>query len=136
MMESNTLTSTMDKVKSAWNEFDLNKWSNEVGGSTAVAEAIQAGVYFCVSFGIGYVVKKHFKTIILSLLLSAIIIKGMEYNKLLEVDWNAVKSLLGISADKKDFITPLVNNLVEWVKNNVVVAVASLIGFLLGSKLG
>ena len=135
-MESNTLTGTMDKVTSAWKEFDLSKWSNEIGGSSTVAEAIQAGVYFCVSFGIGYVFKKHFKAIIVGLLLSAIIIKGMEYYKLLEIDWNAVKNLLGISADKKDFITPMVNNLIEWVKNNVIVAVASLVGFLLGCRLG
>jgi len=135
-MESNTLTSTMDKVKSAWNEFDLNKWSNDVGGSSPVAEAIQAGIYFCISFGIGYILKKHFKTIILSLLLSALIIKGMEYNKLLEIDWNAIKNIFGVSADKQDFITPMVNKGIEWIKANVIVSVASLIGFLLGCKLG
>lgn len=136
MMESNTLTSTMDKVKSAWNEFDLNKWSNDVGGSPTIAEAIQTGVYFCISFGIGYILKKHFKTILVSLLLSAIIIKGMEYQKLIEIDWNAIKELLGISADKKDFITPLINIGLEWVKNNIIFSVASLVGFLLGCKLG
>ena len=135
-MESNTLTSTMDKVKSAWNEFDLNKWSSDVGGSSPVAEAIQAGVYFCISFGIGYILKKHFKTIILSLLLSALIIKGMEYYKLLELDWNAIKTLFGVSADKQDFMTPFVNKGIEWIKANVIISVASLIGFLLGCKLG
>lgn len=135
-MESNTLTNTLDKVKSAWNEFDLNKWSNEVGGSSPVAEAIQAGVYFCICFGIGYILKKHFKTIILSLLLSALIIKGMEYYKLLELDWNAIKTLFGVSADKQDVMSPLLNKGIEWVKANVIVAVASLIGFLLGFKLG
>jgi uncharacterized membrane protein (Fun14 family) len=135
-MESSTLTSTMDKVKTAWNEFDLNKWSSEVGGNSHVADAIQAGVYFCISFGIGYVLKRHFKTIILSLLLSALIIKGLEYNKLLELDWNAIKAMAGTSADKQDFVTPLVNKGIEWVKTNVIVSVASLIGFLLGCKLG
>lgn len=135
-MDSNTLTSTMDKVKSAWSEFDLQKWTNDVGGSPTAAEAIRAGIYFCVSFGIGYTLKRHFRTIILSLLLSALIIKGMEYYKLIEIDWNAIKELLGISADKKDFITPLISGSIEWIKNNVIISVASLIGFLLGIRLG
>ncbi len=140
-MESNTLsttlTSTLDKVKTAWNDFDLNKWSNEVGGSSPVAEAIQAGIYFCISFGIGYILKKHFKTIVLSLLLSALIVKGMEYGKLLTIDWNAIKNMFGASsADSKDFMTPMVNHGIEWIKKNVIVSIASLIGFLLGSRLG
>jgi uncharacterized membrane protein (Fun14 family) len=137
-MESNTITNTMDKVKTAWNEFDLNKWSNEVGGSSPAAEAIQAGIYFCISFGIGYVFKKHFKTIVLSLLLSALIIKGLEYYKLLEIDWNAIKNLLGVStpADKQDLMAPMANNCVEWVKHNVIITISALIGFLLGCKLG
>ncbi len=135
-MESNTLTSTMDKVKSAWDGFDLQKWSTEVGGSPTVGDAIQAGIYFCVSFGIGYILKRHFKTIILSILLSAIIIKGMEYHRLIEIDWNATKELFGITPDKSDFITPTINSAIEWIKNNIIVSVASFVGFLLGCKLG
>jgi len=136
MMESNTLTNTLEKVKSAWNEFDLNKWSNEIGGSPTVAEAIQTGVYFCLSFAIGYFIKKHFKSIIMAIIMVAIIIKGMEYLKLLEIDWTATKNLLGISAENKDFVTPLVQKGVSWIKDNVVTTVACLIGFLLGCKLG
>ncbi len=135
-MESNTLTSTMDKVKSAWSEFDLDKWSNEIGGNPTVAQAIQAGIYFCISFIFGYLLKRHFKTIIISLLLSAIIIKGLEYYKLIEIDWNAIKDLLGISTEKTDFITPFINSAVEWIKNNIIISIASLVGFLLGSRLG
>ena len=47
-----------------------------------------------------------------------------------------IKNLLGVAPDKQDFATPLVNKGIEWVKHNVIVAVSSLIGFLLGCKLG
>lgn len=135
-MDNNTLTGTMDKVKGFWNDFDLQKWSHKIGGTPTAAEAIQAGIYFCISFGIGYFLKKYFKTIILSLLISAIIIKGMEYYKLLEIDWNVVKNLLGVTPDKKDPLTLLLQNLVEWIKNNVIIAIASFVGFILGYRIG
>jgi hypothetical protein len=134
MLDSMTLTTTADKVKGFWNEFDMKKWSQDVGGN--YSEAVQAVIYFGVSFGAGFIIKRHFKLIFGCLALSLILIKGMEYYKLLEIDYTAIKDLFGISADKKDFITPLVMQTTDWIKANLIASIAALIGFLIGYKLG
>lgn len=134
MLDNATLTTTADKVKSFWNDFDVKKWSEEVGGS--YAEAVQAAIYFSICFAAGFIIKRYFKFIIGCLIFSVILIKGMEYYKLLEIDWIAIKDLIGMAPDKKDFITPILSTSIEWIKTNLVASIAALVGFLIGYKLG
>ena len=134
MLDSSTITTTADKVKGFLNDFDLKKWSEEIGGT--YSEALQAGIYFSISFAAGFIIKRYFKFIFCCMIATILIIKGMEYYKLLEIDWVAVRDLIGISADKKDFFTPIINNMVAWVKANLISAIAGLVGLLIGYKLG
>lgn len=134
MLDNATLTTTADKVKTFWSEFDIKEWSQNVGGS--YSEAIQAAIYFSVSFAVGFILKRHFKFIFGCLIVSFLLIKGMEYYKLLEIDWVAVKDLFGITPDKTDIISPIMNVSVNWIKANLVAAISILVGFLIGYKLG
>src|SRR3989339_2044426 len=99
MLDNATLTTTADKVKTFWTEFDLKEWSQNVGGS--YSEAIQAAIYFSVSFASGFILKRYFKFIFGCLIVSFLLIKGMEFYKLLEIDWVAIKDIFGITPDKK-----------------------------------
>lgn len=134
MLDNGMITTTADKIKSFWNEFDIKQWSQSVGGS--YSEAVQAAIYFGVSFAAGLIIKRYFKFIFGCLIVSILIIKGMEYYKLLEIDWIAIKDMFGITPDKKDFISPMLSFSIEWVKANLVASIAALIGFLIGYKLG
>ena len=94
-----------EKVKEFWTMFDLKKWSEQIGGSSS--EAIEAAVYFCLSFGIGFLFKKYFKFLFFSLICAVIMIKVLEYNHFLTIDWTAIKDFLGIggSVDATNLLT-------------------------------
>jgi uncharacterized membrane protein (Fun14 family) len=119
-------------VKRLWNEFDLKAWSERVGGSSA--EAIQAVVYFVVSFACGFILKRYFKFIFICLLTSFLLIMLMEFAKFVIIDWVALKAFFGMT-EPTDF-NALVNHQIDWIKDHILISIATLIGFIVGYKLG
>ncbi len=119
-------------IKQFWTTFDLRKWSEQLGGSSA--EAIEAAVYFCLSFGVGFLFKKYFKFLFFSLICAAIIIKVLEYNQFLMIDWTAIKTALGISGTVD--ANQVINHCFDWVKAHLLLFIAVTVGFLVGYKLG
>jgi hypothetical protein len=121
-----------EKVKEFWTTFDLKKWSEQIGGSSS--EAIEAAVYFCLSFGIGFLFKKYFKFLFFSLICAVIMIKVLEYNHFLTIDWTAIKDFLGIGGSVD--ANQLINRSFDWVKAHILLFIAVTVGFLVGYKLG
>ena len=129
-------------LKEAWNSIDLQKWSEKIGGSSA--EAVQAGFYFILFLASGFLFKKYFKFIFTCLIISLILIKVFEYNGFLQIDMVAVKKSLGLisgqtagePAGVEAGFNTLVNTCFEWIKHHVLIFVSSVIGFLVGYKLG
>jgi len=121
-----------DVAKKWWSDFSIKNWSERVGGSSA--EAIEAGIYFLLSFTAGFVFKRYSNYILFSLLVTIIALLGLEYAKFITIDWAALKKVVGMSADgdAKSFF----DTSAEWFKNHLLVTVASTIGFLIGYKLG
>ncbi len=68
------------------------------------------------------------------LIVSAFMIKALEYNHLITIDWTAVKALAGVG-QSGDFNSVL-NHFFDWIKNHLLLFIASLVGFLVGYKLG
>jgi uncharacterized membrane protein (Fun14 family) len=126
------LLTFLDTVKRFWNEFDLKQWSEQIGGSSA--EAIQAAVYFLMSFICGFILKKYFKFIFTCLLLSCLLIMLMEIAKFVLVDWVAIKAFFGMT-EPTDF-NALINHQIDWIKDHILISIATLIGFIVGYKLG
>jgi len=124
--------SFLDSAKKNWQELDLKKWANDIGGSSS--EAVQAAVYFGLSLAIGYLFKKYFKFIFVCLLVSAFTIKALEFAQLLTIDWSAIKTMLGLSSSS-DFNSTL-NLFFVWIRKNLLLFIASVVGFLVGYKLG
>ena len=121
--------SSFNSVKEWWGGIELEKWF----GSTH-SEAIQVAIYFVSFFAIGFLFKKYLKFIFLCLIISFLIIKGLEYHKILEIDWESFNKLLGFEPTAT--FGTIANNALSWIKTNIVVAVASTLGFLIGYKLG
>lgn len=125
-------SSFVECLKKFWNEIDLKKWSEDIGGSSS--EAVEAAMYFGLSFCTGFLFKKYCKVVITCLVFSAILIKVMEYNHFVAIDWNAVSAMFGLET-ATDF-NSLLNLFFDWIKNHLLLFIASTIGFLVGYKLG
>lgn len=124
--------SAIDSVKKFWTDLDIKSWAERIGGSSA--EAVEAAIYFGLSFGAGFLFKKYFKLLFICLVVALFMIKSMEYAKFLVIDWTAVKSFFGITGGS-DFNT-LTNRCFDWIKEHLLLFIASTIGFLVGYKLG
>jgi uncharacterized membrane protein (Fun14 family) len=126
------LSSFLESVKKFWNEVDLKKWSEDIGGSSS--EAVEAAMYFGLCFCTGFLFKKYCKIVITCLVFSVILIKVMEYNHLIGIDWNAMSAMFGLES-ATDF-NSLLNLFFDWIKNHLLLFIASSVGFLVGYKLG
>lgn len=129
-------TTLMDHIKNFWNTFDLKALSEKIGGSSA--QAVEAVIYFGISFGIGFLFKKFFRVIFISLIVTGLLVFILSYNNMLTIDWNAIKAFGGFTpeADFHVIVKSLGGQLVDWIKVNVIAAVAAAVGFLLGYMLG
>ncbi len=118
-----------DSVKEWWGSIDLEKW---FGASSA--DAIQVAIYFVSFFAIGFLFKKYLKLIFFSILIAILLVKGLEYYKVLDIDWERFNFLVGL--EPTETLGGVAGKCVEWIKINIVVAVSSLLGFFVGYKLG
>jgi hypothetical protein len=125
-------SSLMESVKKFWADLDIKKWAESIGGSSA--EAIEAAIYFGLSFGIGFLFKKYFKIVFICLVVSLFIIKGMEYLKFLVIDWDSIKTALGFGGTSD--LNSVINHWFDWVKEHLLLFIAAVVGFLVGYKLG
>jgi hypothetical protein len=69
-----------------------------------------------------------------SLFLSVVIIKILEYNHFIDIDWQSIRACF-VNEQATDINSSL-NLVFEWIKNNLLFFVSSLVGFLIGYKLG
>lgn len=122
----------IENIKKLWNEFDLKAWAETVGGTSA--DAVEAAVYFGLSFGIGFFFKKYFKFVFLCLIIAAFLIKALEYGNFLIIDWQMIKTSLGITPTTD--INTMINQGFDWIKNHLLLFVTTVVGFLVGYKLG
>lgn len=132
MSFTDSINSVFDAIKTNWQKVDLKKWSHDIGGSSA--EAVHAALYFVLAFGSGFLLKKYFRYLVSGLIIAVIAIKVLEYNKVLSIDWAAVKALTGVGSTAD--LNVVANNFVAWIKNNIFLFGATVIGLLLGYKLG
>ena len=126
------VTTSIESIKNFWNSFDLRTIAERIGGSSS--EAILSTVYFGIFFAVGILFKKYFKFFFSCIFVSAILIKLMEYNGLLTINWAEAQVFIGISSTQD--INAIINELFLWGKTNVFLLGASVIGFLIGYKLG
>ncbi len=132
MVLADTLNSYIESVKNFWATLDIKSWSAKVGGSSA--EAVQAAVYFGIFFSVGFLFKKYFKFLFGCIIVAIIAIKIMEYNALITIDWVALKKTAGMGVTED--LNALMNTAFNWIKQNILLFVASSVGFLIGYKLG
>jgi len=125
-------TVVIDWLKNLWDKIDIKGWAQSIGGGSA--EAVEAAIYFGSGFAIGFLFKKWFKFLAFCFIVAIVLIKILEYNMVLEIDWEGLNVFLGFDSTA-DFNT-ILNDSLAWIKANLIVFVSSVIGFLVGYKLG
>jgi len=124
--------SVIEWLRDVWNKINIKEWSESLGGTSS--EAVHAAIYFGVGFAIGFLFKKYFKLVFFSLLFAVLIILLLQYNRILDIDWEAFNVLLGFEPAADAGV--MMNTLFDWVKANFIISISSLVGFLIGYKLG
>ncbi|MBD3231945.1 hypothetical protein GF322_04790 [Candidatus Dependentiae bacterium] len=129
---SNIFKTFVEWIKEVWEKINIKEWAESIGGTSS--EAVQASIYFGVGFAIGFLFKKYFKFLISCLLISIFLILILEYNKILEIDWQAFNVWIGFEPTAD--LGVILNSIFDWIKDNLLVSVSSTVGFLIGYKLG
>ncbi|MFC1894904.1 FUN14 domain-containing protein [Candidatus Dependentiae bacterium] len=124
--------SFIDWIKEFWNKINIKDWAESVGGSSS--EAVQAAIYFGGGFAIGFLFKKYFKFLFATLFIAIFLVLLLEYNKVLDIDWQAFNVLVGFEPTAD--VGVILNFVFSWIKSNLLVFVSSAVGFLIGYKLG
>ena len=128
----NTFESFVEWVKGIWNQINIKEWAESIGGTSS--EAVQAAIYFGGGFAVGFLFKKYFKFLFACLFLSILLVLVLEYNKVLDIDWQALNVLVGFEPTAD--VGVILNSTFDWIKANMIVFVSSAVGFLIGYKLG
>ncbi|MBM3886356.1 hypothetical protein FJ364_00345 [Candidatus Dependentiae bacterium] len=132
MAVADSINKVFDIIKGHLEKVDLKKWSQEIGGSSA--EAVHAALYFLLAFGVGFLLKKYCRYVLSGVVIALIMIKLLDYNQLISIDWAAIKALTGVGSAAD--LNTLVNTSIVWIKGNIFLFGASVIGVLLGYRLG
>ena len=81
-----------------------------------------------------FLFKKYLKFIFMCLIVTIAVVKGLEYYKILDIDWEALNTFLGLEPTAT--LSSVGTMMVEWIKAHVVITISSALGFLIGYKLG
>lgn len=127
-----TFNSLIEWIKELWAKINIKEWSENIGGSSA--DAIRAVIYFGAGFAVGFLFKRYFKFLFWSIVIALVLICFLQYNKILDIDWQSLNVFLGLEPTAD--LGVLLNGIFEWIKVNLLIFISSAVGFLIGYKLG
>ena len=107
---------------------------------TSGVDAASIAIYFASFFVVGILFKKYFKHILIYTVISAVILKTLEHYTILPdlttlVDWKTLKEFLGLKTGGFDFYQAA-GTFLSWIKENLILFLASSLGFIFGYKVG
>lgn len=111
----------------------IDKYLCYVGLS--VSKLAHGLVFFVGAFAIGFCFKRYFRAFLGALFFTTIVYLILDYNNLISVDWVSIKHILGIPLQNTQ-VNNIVGTLWAWIKAHVFLSVVSVLGFLLGYKMG
>ena len=124
--------SILKTVKDYWQSFDLEAKLANYGITYTVP--VQAALCFGIGFANGFLFKKYFKFFIMLIICTSIAIAVLDYNHIVTINWESLRVMFGFAP--KATTNGMITQMFDWVKENIVVFLSALIGFLFGYKLG
>ena len=83
---------------------------------------------------IGFISRRFFSLVLLSLLISLIIVKGLELQNVLKIDWTMITSYLGF--DTNVSLGEVFKDIYDLAAQNVYLTITAVTGFLIGYRAG
>ena len=95
---------------------------------------IEAGSYLGIGFFVGFLFKKYFHMFLMFiiLLIGAIWVLG-EFD-LIVVNWSNAQDIANVTP--QDTISTIISNYTHWIKQNILIVISGLAGFIIGYKVG
>ena len=119
---------TIASIQEWWAGLDLERWFGD-----SSSDAMQVAIFFVSFFAIGFLFKKYLKFIFMVLVVSFLMVKGLEYYKILDIDWEAFNTFMGL--EPAATFGTVAGLALEWIKSHLVASISSAAGFLIGYKL-
>lgn len=120
-----------ERAQHLWQRLSLDNLSEEVSGAPSM---VHVGMWFGSGFILGFLFKKYFKVTVAALILSVLVIKGLEQQNMLFINWALIKQTVGIQPDMQ--WQELLQAMWSFAQQNLIVLIAGVGGFLIGHHLG
>jgi uncharacterized membrane protein (Fun14 family) len=117
----------MDKIKEQYEIFIQKMNLDEINWK-------EIGTYAVIGFTAGFLAKRYLKSLLVIAILIVVALKGLEYYHLINVNWEQLRQLAGIH--QVDGMQGVFQTIVGLIRNNLTVALSSIIGFVIGYKVG
>lgn len=131
MEENIQVNSTMERIKNAFSDLDINHYIEKIKSSPAGTIVL----YFGASFALGFLFKKYFKFLLGCALIALGVLIILQHNNVINFDWNNFYQLIRYNPAELKFDS-LFESTVNWVKANLLIFISGLTGFIIGYKLG
>ncbi len=120
-------------VESATSKFNFSNFLSNFNVTTALV--IEVASYFTAGVLIGFVLKRYFKQVFITLLVFLLMLKGLEYFGVgsMIFNWDRIRALTGIAPE--DTLDSLVKFYLAWLQVHLYQVVSAVIGLLVGIKL-
>lgn len=128
-IEPNETTGWVDSMKSSLSNFITSMTESKA----VIAETL---AYFAAGFAVGFLAKRYLRQLFIVIVVSIIVIKGLEYAGVgtVALNWSRVKELTGVSTT--DTLGAVAQAYLAWLQMHIRQTVAVVVGFLVGTKVG
>jgi hypothetical protein len=120
-------------ISNFFDRLNLGWLFEKIGLSTI--EGARILYFFLGAFAIGFLFKKYFKFLVGCSIVLALVFFVLHSNNIMQIDPNALRSFIGYDIARMD-PNSMLNTTLDWIKTNLYVFIAGLIGFLVGYKIG
>ncbi len=94
----------------------------------------EIGSYMVVGFVVGFLSKRYLRSLILIAIIIVVALKGLEYYHWIDINWVQIQQVSGLHG--VEGMQGAFDTMIALVRNNLTVAISSLIGFVIGYKIG
>jgi len=110
----------------------IQSWSDKF--NININKIIEIAAYFAAGFFIGFLLKRFGRVAFFSIVILFIALLLLDHFHVIQIDWIKIRDFTGISPEET--VGSLFQSCFQWIKSNMGIVIGSLIGLILGYKVG
>ncbi len=126
------VTPQKDSVFDCLRNFDFRGIMNYVKGLHF--NVVEMTTFFAVGVLTGFLCKRYFKSALVWLLMSMVIVIVLDYVGVIAIQWDTIQGVVGTSPAQT--LDTLFEQSIVWARDNVSVIISFIVGFVAGIKVG